>query len=188
MPSKDMNIFANEDLVRLRGNSGEISQDLLLGRVSQGELLGALEGRAWGQSGGDKGGGSLCKLWKKPWKYLEEGTEVYLWWGSLQCFYEGETARNGILCRFWRSYWRDRKNVHGILKEEAGYIYIFFFFFLVNLFIYLFLSLAVLGVRCCVWAFSSCSERGLLFVVVRGLPIGVASLVAEHGLQARRLL
>lgn len=59
-----MNIFANEDLVRLRGNSGEISQDLLLGRVSQGELLGALEGRAWGQSGGDKGGGSLCELKK----------------------------------------------------------------------------------------------------------------------------
>ena len=40
---------------------------------------------------------------------------------------------------------------------------------------------AALGLRC-VWAFSSCSERGLLFVVVRGLLIGVASLVAEHGL------
>ena len=32
------------------------------------------------------------------------------------------------------------------------------------------------------WAFSSCGERGLLFVVVRGLLIVVASLVAEHGL------
>ena len=30
--------------------------------------------------------------------------------------------------------------------------------------------------------FSSCSERGLLFVVVRGLLIAVASLIAEHGL------
>ena len=30
--------------------------------------------------------------------------------------------------------------------------------------------------------FSSCSEQGLLFVVVRGLLIAVASLVAEHGL------
>ena len=47
-------------------------------------------------------------------------------------------------------------------------------------FIYLFL--AALGLRCCVWAFSSCSERGLLFVVVRGLLIVVASLAAEHGL------
>ena len=40
-----------------------------------------------------------------------------------------------------------------------------------NLFYYLFiyLFLAALGLRCCVWAFSSCGERGLLFVVVHGL-------------------
>ena len=55
-----------------------------------------------------------------------------------------------------------------------------FFFFLINLFIYLFL--AALGLRCCVLAFSSCGERGLLFVVVRGLLIVVASLVVKHGL------
>ena len=36
-------------------------------------------------------------------------------------------------------------------------------------------------------AFSSSSERGLLFVVVRGLLIAVASLAVEHGLQACRL-
>ena len=30
--------------------------------------------------------------------------------------------------------------------------------------------------------FSSCGERGLLLVVVRGLLIAVASLVAKHGL------
>ena len=46
------------------------------------------------------------------------------------------------------------------------------------LFIYLFL--AALGLRCYVQAFSSCG--GLLFIVVRGLLIVVASLVAEHGL------
>ena len=49
-----------------------------------------------------------------------------------------------------------------------------------NKFIYLFL--AALGLRCCAWAFSSCGERGLLFVGVRRLLIAVASLVAEHGL------
>ena len=49
------------------------------------------------------------------------------------------------------------------------------------LFIYLFI-LAVLDRHCCVWAFSSCVEWGLLFVVVRGLLIAVASLVAEHRL------
>ena len=51
---------------------------------------------------------------------------------------------------------------------------------LILLFIYLFL--AALGLRCCVRAFSSCGERGLLFVVVRGLLIAVTSLVVEHGL------
>ena len=45
-----------------------------------------------------------------------------------------------------------------------------------------FFFLAALGLRCCAQAFSSCSERGLLFVAVRGLLIAVASLVAEHGL------
>ena len=54
-----------------------------------------------------------------------------------------------------------------------------FFFFLI-LFIYLFL--AALGLCCCVRASSSCCERGLLFLAVRGLLIAVASLVAEHGL------
>ena len=47
-------------------------------------------------------------------------------------------------------------------------------------FIYLFL--AALGLRCCARAFSSCGERGLLFIAVRGLLIAVASLVTEHGL------
>ena len=41
--------------------------------------------------------------------------------------------------------------------------------------------------RCCAWAFSSCSEQGLLFIAVRELLIAVASLVAEHRLQTRRL-
>ena len=53
----------------------------------------------------------------------------------------------------------------------------------VYLFIYLiYLFLAALGLCCCVWAFSSCGERGLLFVVVCGLLIAVSSLVEEHGL------
>ena len=55
-----------------------------------------------------------------------------------------------------------------------------FFFFFLNKFIYL--LLAVLGLHCCARAFSSCSERGLLFVAVRGLLTAVASLVAEHRL------
>ena len=64
------------------------------------------------------------------------------------------------------------------VRENAKYT-----FFLSFLKIYLFyLFLAVFGLCCCAWAFSSCGERGLLFVVVRGLFVAVASLIAEHGL------
>ena len=63
---------------------------------------------------------------------------------------------------------------------------LFFFFgrrtfriclFLISLFIF-----GVLGLHCYPWAFSSWGERGLLFIVVPGLLIAVASLVAEHRL------
>ena len=43
-----------------------------------------------------------------------------------------------------------------------------------HLFIYL--LLAVLGLRCCARAFSSCGEQGLLFRAVCGLLIAVVSL------------
>ena len=42
--------------------------------------------------------------------------------------------------------------------------------------------MATLGLPCRVRAFSSCSERGLLFVAVCGLLITLASLVEDHGL------
>ena len=65
--------------------------------------------------------------------------------------------------------------------QTAFILYILFIYlFIFKKFIYL--SLAALGLRCCAWAFSSCGEQGLLFVVVCGLLIAVASLVAEHGL------
>ena len=52
-------------------------------------------------------------------------------------------------------------------------------------FIYLFL--AVLGLRFCARAFSSCGKRGPLLIAVRGPLTIAASLVAEHRLQTRRL-
>ena len=74
----------------------------------------------------------------------------------------------GILCHLF-----------GLFMDFLScYLVVYFFFF--NEFIYLFL--AALGLHCCVWAFSTCSERGLLFVVVRGLLTAVASLAADHGL------
>ena len=56
--------------------------------------------------------------------------------------------------------------------RPAALLWLLLFYFqnFIYLFIYLFLSffLAALGLRCCAWAFSSCGERGLLFVAVRG--------------------
>ena len=62
---------------------------------------------------------------------------------------------------------------------------IFFSFFenytlLKNIFIYLFST--GLGLHCCVWAFSSCGEWGLLSAAESGLLIVVASVIAEHWL------
>ena len=56
---------------------------------------------------------------------------------------------------------------------------------LIYLFIYLFL--AVLGLRFCARAFSSCGEWGPLFIAVCGPLTVAASPVAEHRLQTRRL-
>ena len=61
----------------------------------------------------------------------------------------------------------------------------FFFFNFLGLFIYLFM--AVLGLRFCARAFSSCGKWGPLFIAVRGPLTISASVVAEHRLQTRRL-
>ena len=61
-----------------------------------------------------------------------------------------------------------------------------FFLIFKDLFI-LFLFLAVLGLRFCARAFSSCGKWGPLFIAVRGPLTITASLVAEHRLQTRRL-
>ena len=47
--------------------------------------------------------------------------------------------------------------------------------------------MAVLGLRFCARAFSSCGKWRPVFIAVRGPLIIAASLVAEHTLQTRRL-
>ena len=47
--------------------------------------------------------------------------------------------------------------------------------------------MAVLGLRFCARAFSSCGKRGPLFIAVRRPLAIAASLVAEHRLQTHRL-
>ena len=47
--------------------------------------------------------------------------------------------------------------------------------------------MAVLGLRFCARAFSSCGKRGPLFIMARGSLTIAASLVAEHRLQTCKL-
>ena len=47
--------------------------------------------------------------------------------------------------------------------------------------------MAVLGLRFCARALSSCGKRGPLLIAVRGPLTITASLAAEHSLQTRRL-
>ena len=58
---------------------------------------------------------------------------------------------------------------------------------IINTFFFFFFFLAVLGLCFCARAFSSCGERGPLFIAVRRPLTIAASLVAEHRLQTRRL-
>ena len=69
-----------------------------------------------------------------------------------------------------------------LLLENIGCSTNIWVIFKVYLFVYLFL--AVLSLRCCVRAFSSCGKQRLLLVAVHRLLIAVASPVAEHGLQS----
>ena len=73
-----------------------------------------------------------------------------------------------------------------VCKQSPNLVFFFFFNFLFIIYL-LFLFLAVLGLRFCVRAFSSCGECGPLFIAVRGPLTIVASLVAEHRLQTLRL-
>ena len=50
-----------------------------------------------------------------------------------------------------------------------------------------YLFLAVLGLRCCARAFSSCREQGLFFIAVRGLLTEVTSLCRGAQALERRL-
>ena len=75
------------------------------------------------------------------------------------------------------------------LPESLFFLSFFFFlelFFCFCFLIYLFLFWAVLGLRFCARAFSSCGKRGPLFIAVHGPLTIVASPIAEHRLQTRR--
>ena len=66
-------------------------------------------------------------------------------------------------------------------------IYLFIYLFIYFKYIFIYLFLAVLGLRFCARAFSSCGKWGPLFIAVRGPLTVAASLVVKHRLQTRSL-
>ena len=75
--------------------------------------------------------------------------------------------------------------IYCTIKEIISFLLLISDSFSLSFFLSLFL--AVLGLRFCVRAFSSCSEQGPLFIVVRRPLTIAASPAAEHRLQTRRL-
>ena len=72
--------------------------------------------------------------------------------------------------------------IHSFVDGHLGVFLSLFLSFFISLFF-----LAVLGLCFCVRAFSSCGERGPLFIAVHRPLIVAASPVVEHRLQTRRL-
>ena len=66
-------------------------------------------------------------------------------------------------------------------------ILLWLIFFLIFIYLFIYLFMAVLGLRFCARAFSSCGERGPLFIVVCGPLTITGSPVVEHRLHTHRL-
>ena len=120
-----------------------------------------------------------------PSLFLKDPRYIHSWNCTL-----GKDLRNYLVTHIMKKFFKSRlyslKWVipQSLLKgeslsfNESNSILMIFFF---NLF------MAVLGLRFCARAFSSCGKRGPLFIAVRGPLTVAASLVAEHRLQMRRL-
>ena len=93
------------------------------------------------------------------------------WWIYITYFICFEVIINDVM---WKDFF------FLILTHQMPPLFIY-------LFIFIFIFMAVLGLRFCARAFSSCGKWGPLFIAVRMPLIIVASLVAEHRLQMRRL-
>ena len=84
-------------------------------------------------------------------------------------------------CSLWRGWTEQAERCWFCLGSSSWYrSHAFFWVHLLFFFFKLFMT--VLGLHCCVWAFSSCSEWGLFSNSVNRLLIAVASLIAKHGL------
>ena len=122
----------------------------------------------------------VCSLPSLPTSRCRNVGAAVQWW-ELEALYWGWQTQHRKGPGPWLLGWT--------ISPKLLTLRLFFFFFERLLFIYLFIYLfmAVLGLRFCARAFSSCGKRGPLFIAVRGPLTIAASLVAEHRLQMRRL-
>ena len=68
--------------------------------------------------------------------------------------------------------------IYFVLSRSLSYFFKIYCLFLINKLIYFWLHWVFVAAQ----AFSSCDERGLLFIAVHRLLIAVASLAVEHGI------
>ena len=73
------------------------------------------------------------------------------------------------------------RGVGGRRKREVIWVYMYMYNWLTFFFKLIYLFLAVLGLRFCARAFSSCGKRGPFFIMVHGPLTIVASLVGSTG-------
>ena len=132
-----------------------------------------VRGRGWGNSPCSSGS-RLIRKWEDllPWGNLQRSGEFNCAWGG----------RSESSVALW-SVRQEKAKSADFWKPLGFFVFVFCFCFFLNLFIYFWVCWVFISVR----AFSSCGERGPLFIAVRGPLTVAASLVAEHRLQTRRL-
>ena len=82
-------------------------------------------------------------------------------------------------CSVLKSFFKNENGPSGFSSDPLIYVRFLIFFFFLNFgFIYLFM--AVLGLRFCARAFSSCGKWGPFFIAVRG-PLTIAALLRSTG-------
>ena len=94
------------------------------------------------------------------------------------------------ICNFEWISWvslSEHSKVSSDYLSQRHHLKLGFFFVCFLGFFLIYLFMAVLGLRFCARAFSSCGKWGPLFIAVRGPLTITASFVVEHGLQTHRL-